>query len=152
MLAVSVLFFGSLISCGPKAKIGEGNSTYNLENNFTDFFGTLTRDGSLKALTIPCQSNNTLRLYYSDSAATLGFPDSFTVVSYGKRTRLGYKECCIEATSSATDTWLSTGSGKVKIKAGTGDIDIDTYGRVWLQHFTSVPMADSTSIICHLEQ
>jgi hypothetical protein len=56
---------------------------------------------------------------------------------------LKYKECCIEATSSATDTWLSTGYPKMKIQAGTATIQINGAG---LQHFTSTPQSDSTTV------
>jgi hypothetical protein len=132
----------------PESKIG--NSAYILGNSNTEYRGLRTKDESLKAITIPCQDNNTFRLYYSDSAITLGLPDSLTVVAYSKRTSLAYRECCIEVTSSAGDTWLSTGSGKVRFAAGTGTIATDTTDQIWLQHFTSTPQPDSTTVYFNL--
>ncbi len=125
---------------------GDGNSYFNLDNNTTTYRGNRTNDASLKAITIPCQNNNTFRLYYSDSVATLGMPDSLHIVSYGRAGHLGYRECYIEVTSSTTDTYLSTGFDHKTI-AGRGEIYIDA-ARV--QHFTSTPQADSTYITANL--
>lgn len=126
--------------------VGTGKSEYNLGNSNDGFKGARTKDESLQAITIPCQNNNTFRLYYSDSAKTLGLPDSLTIVAYSKKIHLGYKECCIEVTSSVGDTWLSTGSGNIKIAAGTGDIASGKFDMIWLQHFTSTPQSDSTTV------
>jgi hypothetical protein len=134
----------------PEPEIGNGNSDFLLGNSATRFHGVRTKDESLKAITIPCQNDNTFRLYYSDSVVTLGLPDSLTVVSYSKKANLRYKECCIEVTSSAGDTWLSTGTEKFRFAAGTGPISSGIDHLVWLRHYTSVPQSDSTNVIFNL--
>jgi len=150
---VLVLFVLTILaSCHQKRidPVGTGKSDYNLGNSNDDFKGVRTKDESLQAITIPCQDNNTFRLYYSDSAKTLGLPDSLLIVSYSKKIHLNHNECCIEVTSSAGDTWLSTGSGNIKIKAGTGDIASGKFDQIWLQHFTSTPQSDSTTVTFNL--
>ena len=144
----SLAFILAIPCCSPKPPVGQGESFFELSSNSTVYRGKRTKDPSLKAETIPCQDNNTFRLYYSDSAAMLGLPDSITIVSYYRKDRLKYKECCIEATSSATDTWLSTGSGNKTFKAGTGKIEISG---ITVQHFTSTPQPDSTTLFATLE-
>lgn len=150
-LQISLILFliTVLTACFPPPTVAPavtGNSDFSLANNSTVFKGVRTKDDNLKAITIPCQDNNTFRLYYSDSVNTLGLPDSLRIVSYSKRIKLAYKECCIEVTSSAGDTWLSTGNSKLKIAAGTGTINGSTAAQIWLQHFTSSPQPDSTTV------
>lgn len=150
--ALSLIAITVLAACHQKRidPYGTGKSDYNLGNSNDDFKGARTKDESLQAITIPCQDNNTFRLYYSDSAKNLGLPDSLTIVAYSKKIHLGYKECCIEVTSSVGDTWLSTGSGNIKIAAGTGDIASGKFDEIWLQHFTSTPQSDSTTVTFNL--
>ena len=144
-LCIYSLSLGSCVKATDSS--GEGDSYFNLDNNSTIYRGNRTNDASLKALTIPCQNNNTFRLYYSDTVLTKGMPDSLRIVSYRKAGHLAYGECYIEATSSATDTYLSTGSDNMTIAAGKGEIHIQ-YAVV--QHFTSTPQADSTYILADL--
>ncbi len=147
LLAGLSIFSLSIGSCVKNTDhSGDGDSFFNLDNNNTTYHGNRTKDASLKAITIPCQNNNTFRLYYSDSAAQYGLPDSIRIVSYSKRTSLGYHEACIEATSSGIDTYLSTGSDSMDIKTHDGIF----INNAVVRHYTSGPEPDSTYILASL--
>ena len=144
-----------LSSCGKKNPVtGEylaPPSTYAL--NGSTFSGQGDVNTSLKAIEVPCANNNTIRMYISDSLDIHGASFSgehIKIVSFAKSGHLNRLECYLEVTSSATDTWLSTGTGNVTVSstieqyhAGPGDDKSAAkfyFVDATVQHFTSVPL------------
>ncbi|CAN5134145.1 hypothetical protein BH09BAC6_BH09BAC6_31930 [soil metagenome] len=148
-IAVFSIILVGLASCfgaGNPGPLG-GASYYTI--NGTQYTGTGANNTTLKAIEVPCQNNNTLRMYYSDSVATLGFPSTLKVVSYGKAGKLAYHEVYFEVVTSATDTYLSPGTDNVTFDSGGGQFF--DFKNVSVQHFTSTPLNDFTIISGHLQ-
>lgn len=137
LLGAALFISALLIGCNTDA-VAELVSNYNI--NGTVFRGPCTQNTSLDCFETICTNDNIFRMYYSDSAVLIGFPDSLKVVSYGKRTTLGYREVCLEVVTSATDTWLSLGGDNVTVTTGTAGFHVPDSK---LLHFTSVPTSDT---------
>lgn len=137
LLGTAFIISVMLLSCTPE-QVAELVSNYTI--NGTVFHGPCTKNTSLNCYETICNNDNIFRMYYSDSAATMGLPDSMKVVSYGYRTTLGYHECCLEVVTSATDTWLSLGGDNATVTTGTAGFTVPD-SRVL--HFTSGPTTDT---------
>ena len=138
LIIFALSIYATLLSCS--AEEVAAVNYYSLNGKFHDADGT-NRNGQLKAIEVPCKDNNTLRLYYSDSVETLGFPDHLAIVPFTKAGHLGYRECYLEASSSATDTWLSIGVDSLQQGVVVTDNKTKfTFNYAKMQHFTSVPL------------
>jgi hypothetical protein len=142
LFSIIVIF---LTSCAPGDGVytPAGDSVYVI--NGKSFNNPATKNTTLKAIEVLCNNNNTLRMYYSDSVATMGFPSTLKVVSYGKAGKLGYHECYFEVVTSATDTYLSSGTDTSSVNV-TGNGQYFDFLEVPVQHFTSVPLDEFTKI------
>ncbi len=113
--------------------------------NANMFEGAAAVNTTLHAIELPSKTNNMLRMYYSDSAAKMGFPASMNIVSYGRAGKLRYHECYFEISTSATDTYLSFPS-----TTDTATVRFDskkfTFGDTRVQHWTSVPLNEFTNV------
>ncbi len=160
-LLVIAFFSCFMFSCDKPVDLVTGHvlSSFTLDVDGVQRFGNLTIDTTLKAVIIPCDNNHTLRMYISDSLdlnSTQTY--SMLIVNYSKAGHLKKQECYFEATTSATDTYLSTGSniGAPNIFQFTPKPDQDhplaVITHLSVQHFTSSPQPDSTYLSIDLEQ
>ncbi len=135
----------SFTACAPGdgAYTPPGDSVYVI--NGQSLNGPSTKNTTIKAIEVACNKNNTLRMYYSDSAATMGFPDRLKIVGYDRAGKLGYHECYFEVVTSATDTYLSSGRDTSFVDVTGSGHDFD-FRDVSVQHFTSVPLDEFTKI------
>ncbi|MGZ3751034.1 MAG: hypothetical protein ACXVA2_09445 [Mucilaginibacter sp.] len=143
---LSIVLF--LTAC-PTNKIAPSGECYYDINGQT-FTGLGANNTTLKAIEVACNNNNTLRMYYSDSVATRGFPVLLNVVAYNRAGKLGYNECYFEVVTSATDTYLSPGTNKSFVDV-TGGGQFFDFKNVSVQHFTSVPLDEFSTIEGHLQ-
>ena len=141
-----VVFAFSLFFIGcTKHNIFSGRDFSEFAINSVTKYGNFEKDVTLNAYTIPCQDNTTFRMYYSDSAAILGLHEFIHIVSYQKAGHLAYNEVYLEVTTSTVDTYLSTGmpGNEYDNQGPDHEWGFDT---VTVQHFTSAPQPDSTTV------
>jgi len=133
-----------VIGC-EKHNIFSGKDFSEFTINGVTKYGNFEKDVTLNAYTIPCQDNTTFRMYYSDSAATFGLPEFIHIVSYQKAGHLAYDEVYLEVTTSTIDTYLSTGMPGYEYDNLGPDHEWG-FESVIVQHFTSSPQPDSTTV------
>lgn len=156
-----------IFSCGKQDPVtGEyllPPSSYTINGN--SFEGQGKHNTRLKVLEIPCNNNNTIRMYISDSfdiyeasLPQIGFSRLLNIVSYQKAGRLNRTDCYLEVSTSVGDTWLSTGTGIVMVKmkgeqyftgsatAPYADAMVFYFVDAPVQHFTSVLLSDFSKV------
>lgn len=146
ILKLGLIAFASiilLISCAPNYNAPDNKDMSQFTINGVTKYGNLVEDASLKAYTIPCQDNSTFRMYVSDSALSLGLPSQLKIVSYQKAGKLAYNEVYLEVSSSADDTYLSTGDDAMVI---AWDATKATNISANVQHFTGMPLNEFTKV------
>lgn len=134
-------------------------SGYNI--NGVGLTGQGNVNQSLKAVEVLCSNNNTIRLYYANDSIVKYDPGFFRtdlkVVSSAKAGRLKANECYLEVVTSATDTWLSTGTDSAYVHVstengsyvtGTGQKTLYLFDipPTKVQHFTSMPLTDMGTV------
>ena len=151
MFKVGVALFSIVLflTACPTNQISPSGECYYTINAQT-FTGPGANNSALKAIEVPCSNNNTLRMYYSDSVATRGFPALLNVVGYNRAGKLAYNECYFEVVTSATDTYLSPGTPNSFVDVTGGGQYFD-FKNVSVQHFTSAPLDEFSTITGHLQ-